>query len=123
MTAKPETVAPDDTLVHVNPSAVRSCGDLLQTRTFDPRRFLAEVAERRTNVTIVRLQTGGAPEVLYTPENGAETLAAQERKAILARLQATGWRLAETARQLGISRTTLWRRLRTYGLTRDDDLL
>jgi transcriptional regulator of acetoin/glycerol metabolism len=47
--------------------------------------------------------------------NGASTLAERERQAIIEALAATGGRLAESARRLGISRTTLWRRLRTYG--------
>jgi hypothetical protein len=53
--------------------------------------------------------------VLLSPENGSvASLAHREREAILDALNATGGRLAEAARQLGISRTTLWRRLRTY---------
>ena len=46
----------------------------------------------------------------------AKTLAERERQAIVDTLELTGGRLAETARRLGISRTTLWRRLREYGL-------
>ena len=48
------------------------------------------------------------------------TLAERERRAIVETLQATRWRLAEAARKLGISRTTLWRRLKAYGLSRDE---
>ena len=44
------------------------------------------------------------------------TLAECERQAIVDTLQRTSGRLAETARRLGISRTTLWRRLKAYGL-------
>ncbi|MGH7607325.1 MAG: helix-turn-helix domain-containing protein [Gemmatimonadales bacterium] len=44
------------------------------------------------------------------------TLADRERQAIAETLQGTSGRLAETARRLGISRTTLWRRLKAYGL-------
>ena len=44
-------------------------------------------------------------------------MAQQERRAIVETLHATGWRLTETARRLGISRTTLWRRLRDYGVS------
>lgn len=47
--------------------------------------------------------------------NAASTLAERERQAIIEALAATGGRLAESARRLGISRTTLWRRLRMYG--------
>lgn len=54
-------------------------------------------------------------EVVFLVGDVAATLAEQERQAILGALAATGGRLAEAARRLGISRTTLWRRLRTYG--------
>jgi PAS domain-containing protein len=56
-------------------------------------------------------------EVVFLP--GAvqpRTLADRERQAIVDTLQGTRGRLAETARRLGISRTTLWRRLKAYGL-------
>jgi transcriptional regulator with PAS, ATPase and Fis domain len=56
-------------------------------------------------------------EVVFLPEaDGNHTLAERERQAILDTLEATQGKLAETARRLGISRTTLWRRLRAYGL-------
>jgi transcriptional regulator of acetoin/glycerol metabolism len=44
------------------------------------------------------------------------TLAERERQAITDMLQDTSGKLAETARRLGISRTTLWRRLKSYGM-------
>jgi transcriptional regulator of acetoin/glycerol metabolism len=50
---------------------------------------------------------------------GPTTLAEREKEAIVRSLDAHGWRLAETAKNLGISRTTLWRRLKAYGLHRD----
>jgi transcriptional regulator of acetoin/glycerol metabolism len=65
------------------------------------------------------LRAGGANlgEAVFLP--GSEqprTLAERERQAIVDTLQGTRGRLAETARRLGISRTTLWRRLKAYGL-------
>ena len=56
-------------------------------------------------------------EVVYLPDGErSPTLAERERQAILDTLEVTRGKLAETARRLGISRTTLWRRLRAYGL-------
>ncbi len=56
-------------------------------------------------------------EVVFLPDGGdSPTLAERERQAILDTLEVTHGKLAETARRLGISRTTLWRRLRAYGL-------
>ena len=54
-------------------------------------------------------------EAVLIAGDGASTLAERERQAIIEALAATGGRLAESARRLGISRTTLWRRLRMYG--------
>ena len=59
-------------------------------------------------------------EAVYLPaENGPSSLVDRERQAIVDTLEKTAWRLAELARLLGISRTTLWRRLKKYGLDRD----
>ena len=56
-------------------------------------------------------------EVVFLPDGEhSPTLAERERQAILDTLAVTQGKLAETARRLGISRTTLWRRLRAYGL-------
>jgi len=55
-------------------------------------------------------------EAAILPQTGPLTLAERERQAITATLQDTSGKLAETARRLGISRTTLWRRLKSYGV-------
>ncbi len=59
-------------------------------------------------------------EAMFIPGvSGPTTLAEREKEAIVKMLDANNWKLAETARHLGISRTTLWRRLKAYGLHRD----
>ncbi len=55
-------------------------------------------------------------EAAILPSAGPLTLAERERQAITDTLQDTSGKLAETARRLGISRTTLWRRLKAYGV-------
>ena len=64
------------------------------------------------------LRNGTQPlgEAAILASSGSQTLADRERQAILETLQETNGKLAETARRLGISRTTLWRRLKAYGL-------
>ena len=66
--------------------------------------------------TPLRLGSTTLGEAVLVPVDQVRTLAERERQAIVHTLQLASGRLAETARRLGISRTTLWRRLRTYGL-------
>ena len=60
--------------------------------------------------------------VVVIARNGSngrsQTLAEKERESIEQALQDAGWQLAVAARRLGISRTTLWRRLKQYQLSR-----
>jgi transcriptional regulator of acetoin/glycerol metabolism len=64
--------------------------------------------------------SGKLGEAVFLPvQPGPTTLAEREKEAIVRTLNAHDWKLAETARELGISRTTLWRRLKAYGLHRD----
>jgi transcriptional regulator of acetoin/glycerol metabolism len=96
-------------LVYANPAAQRL---LASANGPDPRRILLN-NEART----LPLRDGTTPigEAFLLDGNGTVgTLADQERQAIQDALSATGGRLAEAARRLGISRTTLWRRLRAY---------
>jgi len=53
-------------------------------------------------------------EMIIVPQPPGRTLAEQEHQVIRETLQQTSGRLAVAARRLGISRTTLWRRLRRH---------
>jgi transcriptional regulator of acetoin/glycerol metabolism len=78
---------------------------------------LAALGGRLRTLRIGALELG---EAMFIPGiEGPTTLAEREKQAIVKTLDAHGWKLAETAKQLGISRTTLWRRLKAYGLHRD----
>ncbi len=50
------------------------------------------------------------------PPQGRRTLADIEKAHILSTLYEVGWNQARTAEALGIGRTTLWRKLREYGI-------
>jgi lambda repressor-like predicted transcriptional regulator len=89
-----------------------SGGASLNTKSLLPR--LGRMGGRVERVTAGAVGVGHA---VYVPVlHAADTLAERERHAIVETLNSTGWRLTETARRLGISRTTLWRRLREWGI-------
>jgi transcriptional regulator of acetoin/glycerol metabolism len=78
---------------------------------------LAALGGRLSPLRVAGLELG---EAMFIPGiAGPTTLAAREKEAIVKTLDSNNWKLAETARSLGISRTTLWRRLKAYGLHRD----
>jgi transcriptional regulator of acetoin/glycerol metabolism len=69
---------------------------------------------------VVPLAVGGTPlgELFVVPDHEPRSWAHREREAIHETLARVGGKRGETARQLGISRTTLWRRLRDHQGTR-----
>ncbi len=102
----------DGRLVYANPPARRVLAESNGNGPDVRRALLNKLGHA------VALRDGPTPigEAVFITDNGlVGTLAEQEREAILEALSVTGGRLAEAARKLGISRTTLWRRLRTYG--------
>ena len=89
--------------------------DLTTSEDVLPR--LAAMGGRLKPLRIGNLEIG---EAMFIPGvAGPTTLADREKEAIVRTLDANSWKLAETAKNLGISRTTLWRRLKAYGLHRD----
>ena len=89
----------------------------LSTGSVDMQPRLAAMGGRLKPLRIGSLEVG---EAMFIPGlAGPSTLADREKEAIVRTLDSHGWRLAETAKNLGISRTTLWRRLKAYGLHRD----
>ncbi len=79
--------------------------------------LLARLGGRIAPLRVGSLTVGEA--VFLPAAKSPRSLADRERQAIVDTLDKTSWRLAESARLLGISRTTLWRRLKAYGLDRD----
>ncbi len=116
--------SPAGELVYANQAAevaVRGLkGNGQVTRAILPR--LARLGARIAPLWVKGSKLGEAvylPPPIRLSSDDSGTLADRERDAILQMLESTGWKLTQSANNLGISRTTLWRRLRAYGLERD----
>lgn len=106
-------------VIYANQPAREALGDTVDltepSRDLLPR--LAAMGGRLRPLRVGSLELG---EAMFLPGTaGPTTLAEREKETIVRTLDANNWKLAETARHLGISRTTLWRRLKAYGLHRD----
>lgn len=96
-------------VLYANTSARR----VIEGQNGDVRNRLQSLGAR---FTALKNGTQSLGEAAILPPTGSLTLAERERQAITTTLQDTSGKLAETARRLGISRTTLWRRLKSYGM-------
>ena len=80
----------------------------MQPQTTTPSQFMA----RGGRTLQLRLGITTLGQLIIVPASAGRTWADQERRAIRDALEETGGKRSETARRLGISRTTLWRRLK-----------
>jgi transcriptional regulator of acetoin/glycerol metabolism len=81
--------------------------------------LLPELAKMGAQLRSVRTDGLSVGKVIFLPvEDPSSTLAQREKATIIKTLDAKGWKLTDAAVELGISRTTLWRRIRVYGLKR-----
>jgi transcriptional regulator with PAS, ATPase and Fis domain len=105
-------------VLYANQQAREALRDLdLTEGSADLQPRLAALGGRLRPLRIGGLERG---EAMFIPGvEGPSTLAEREKEAIVKTLDLHNWKLAETAKHLGISRTTLWRRLKAYGLHRD----
>ena len=66
------------------------------------------------------MQPAATQSAAPTPERPASPLVRAEADAIREVLEITGGNLGRASRELGVSRTTLWRKLKRYGINADD---
>jgi transcriptional regulator of acetoin/glycerol metabolism len=78
----------------------------------------ADVLRHPLAVTAREQQLPSGAVMVIPRAHAPLSLAERERQAIEQALGESSWQLAIAARRLGISRTTLWRRLKQYGLQR-----
>ncbi|SVB42002.1 uncharacterized protein METZ01_LOCUS194856, partial [marine metagenome] len=62
----------------------------------------------------------GSPSTVSIDTTAVKTLKELEYEAIVVGLERTNWNMTTTARQLGISRMTLYRKLDQHGLRKKD---
>lgn len=110
----------DGRILYLNASGRDSLSEAGLDPTSEKDDLLPELAGLGGRLAPIRVGSLELGEAIFLPRReGPTTLADREKDAIVRSLESHSWRLAETAKTLGISRTTLWRRLRAYGLHRD----
>jgi len=105
------------------PGNVRELENIVQRAVVLSRRSVVDVDDLPAHVISNqswRFEEGqhaaGSAPLLWGGEPLSEAVEAQERLIILAALDANGWNRRQTADQLKINRTTLYKKIKHYGL-------
>ena len=111
---------PHGRVLYANSPAEAALDEVAADAPRNAERLVPELARRGAHIAPLRVGDLKVGDAVYLPDSAElpMTLAERERNAILQTLEGNGWRLAQSAKALGISRTTLWRRLKEYGLHR-----
>ncbi len=110
---------PDGRMLYANTPAREAMKEMVDPGE-EPGSLMPRLASLGGRLRPLRVGAIELGEAMFIPGiDGPTTLADRERDAIVRTLDSHSWKLAETAKSLGISRTTLWRRLKAYGLHRD----
>ena len=99
-------------VLYVNQAAQATLPPATITPSIDSGLVRAVLGARGGDVVPLHADAQVLGEMIVVPHPNGGTLAERERDAIHETLRQTDGRLALAARRLGISRTTLWRRLR-----------
>jgi two-component system nitrogen regulation response regulator NtrX len=95
------------------PGNVRELKNLVERLVIMAEREVISENDIKPLVSEARIATGNKPLSELTEEF--------ERSLILSELKKTGWNVSRAASRLGIDRANLHRKMRRYGITRDDD--
>ena len=100
-------------VLYVNRAAQATLPSATMTPGIDSGLVRALLDARGGEVVPLQSDAQVLGEMIVLPHSNGGTWAQREREAIRQALRQTGGRLAQAARRLGVSRTTLWRRLRS----------
>jgi PAS domain S-box-containing protein len=120
VTAWVERLAPG---VSVTPEAVRRLGRMVNELGFERCQalLLEAVAVAGEDLDEAHIPSDGYRSA-YVDEllERTDPLAALEERLIREVLERSGWRMQEAAERLGVSRVTLWRKLKDHGIERPE---
>lgn len=74
------------------------------------------VVQNEPNIRIAEMGASGTDVVAWQGETLAQAMEIRERQIILEALDANEWNRQQTAEQLGVNRTTLYKKIKAYGL-------